>query len=195
MRIMGIDPSISSTGVSLPDASTVAIKPRSAGDLRLSEIGNRVSAILKEANPDLVVIEDLAGVYRGNSARIIPMLHGVLRDRLQLAGVPYVKLHPSTVKIFATGSGSADKDEMALAARRRLGRTYATNDECDADWCRVAGRMAYGLGELTEYGTAGGDWLYIPADQLGFLRKTKSGEKIIWPKIGNHFPWPKVALR
>jgi Holliday junction resolvasome RuvABC endonuclease subunit len=190
---MGVDLSISSTGVSLPSAATLAIKPRSAGDLRLTEIGNRITVLLGEARPDLVVIEDLAGVYRGKSARIIPMLHGVIRDRLQLAGVPYMKLHQSTVKIFATGSGSADKDEMALAARRRLGRMYATDDECDADWCRVAGRMAYGLGELTGYGDD--DWLRIPADQLGFLRRTKSGEKITWPKIGNHLPWPRVALR
>jgi Holliday junction resolvasome RuvABC endonuclease subunit len=193
MRIMGIDPSISSTGISLPSGQTIAIKPRSAGDLRLSEIGNRITVLLGETSPDLAVVEDLAGTYPGKSARIIPMLHGVIRDRLQLAGVPFVKLNPSTVKIFATGSGSADKDEMALAARRRLGRIYPTNDECDADWCRVAGRMAYGLGELTEYGDD--DWLRIPSDQLGFLRRTKGGEKITWPRIGTHMPWPRVALR
>lgn len=193
MRIMGIDPSISSTGLSFPDRQTLAVKPRSKGDLRLSEIGNAVSRYLTAFEPDLAVVEDLAGHYPGGSARIIPMLHGVIRDRLQLAGVPFVLINPKTLKIFATGNGNADKDEMALAAMRRLGRSYGTDDECDADWLRVAARMVYGLGEPTEYGTD--DLLRIPAQQLGFLRKTKSGEKISWPKIGDHYPWPRVALR
>jgi len=193
MRIMGIDPSISSTGISLPDARTVAVRPKSKDDLRLTEIGEAVSHWTELQRPDLVVIEDLAGHYLGNSARIIPMLHGVIRDRLQVARVPYVKLNPQTLKIFATGHGGADKDEMALAARRRLGRTYTTDDECDADWCRVAGRMAYGLGERTEYGAD--DFLVMPPEQLGYLRRTKGGEKIVWPKIGNRLPWPRVVLR
>lgn len=193
MRIMGVDPSISSTGISLPDTSTHSIKPKSEGDLRLTEIGNHLSYWLGQQPPDLAVVEDLAGIYRGKSARIIPMLHGVIRDRLQLAGVPFMVIHQATLKAFATGNGSADKDEMQLAARRRLGRTYTTDDECDADWLRVAGRMVYGLGELTEYGID--DWLRMPAEQLGYLRRTKSGEKINWPKIGTHLPWPKVVLR
>jgi Holliday junction resolvasome RuvABC endonuclease subunit len=193
MRIMGIDLSISSTGVSLPDTSTLAIKPRSKGDLRLSEIGNQLTMIVAEVDPQLAVIEDLAGTYRGNSARIIPMLHGVARDRLQLARVPFMVIHQSSLKMFATGNGGADKDEMALAARRRLGRSYGTDDECDADWLRVAGRLVYGLGERTEYGS--GDWLRLPAEQLGWLRKTKGGKKIEWPRVGDHLPWPRAMVR
>lgn len=191
MRIMGIDPSISSTGVSFPDAETMAIKPRTKGDLRLTEIGDQLTFAVRTARPDLVVIEDLAGHYPGNSARIIPMLHGAIRDRLQVIGVPFMLLNPRTLKIFATGDGGADKDDMALAARRRLGRTYPTDDECDADWCRVAGRVAYGLGEWTGFD----DWLRVPKDQIGYLRVTKGGEKITWPVVGSHRPWPRVALR
>lgn len=191
MRIMGIDLSISSTGVSLPDTSTLAIKPRSKGDLRLSEIGNMISDLLTVTEPQLAVIEDLAGTYRGNSARIIPMLHGVARDRLQLARVPFMVIHQASLKMFATGNGGADKDEMALAALRRLGRSYGTDDECDADWLRVAGRLVYGLGEPTEYG----DDLRLPAEQLGWLRKTKGGKKIEWPRVGDHLPWPRVMVR
>jgi Holliday junction resolvasome RuvABC endonuclease subunit len=193
MRIMGVDPSISSTGVSFPDAETMAIKPRSKGDLRLTEIGNDLQFAVRTARPDLVVVEGLAGIYPGKSARIIPMLHGVIRDRLQLDGIPYMLLNPQTLKMFATGNGGVDKGEMALAARRRLGRTYETDDECDADWCRVAGRIAYGLGEITAYGT--GDWLRMPGEQIKALRLTKDGEKIVWPVVGSHQPWPRVALR
>jgi len=105
-------------------------------------------------------------------------------------------LLPASLKKFATGNGAADKDEMAKAAFRRLGRQYVTDDECDADWLRVAGRMAYGLGELTEYTRPGtDDWLRVPADQLRALRKNKSGEEIVWPVVGTHRPWPRVTLR
>lgn len=193
MRIIGIDPSISSTGLSLPNRRTIAIKPKATGDLRLTEIGNTVQHFASASNADLAVIEDLSGAYRGNSARIIPMLHGVIRDRLQLAGVPFMVIHQMTLKMFATGSGGADKDEMALAARRRLGRTYSTDDECDADWLRVAGRMVYGYAEPTEYGDD--DYLIIPPEQLGYLRRTKSGQRVRWPRINGHLPWPKVELR
>lgn len=194
VRIMGVDPSISCTGLSLPDRSgTLAIKPRTKGDLRLTEIGNHVQIAASTSKADLVVIEGLGGLYRGESARIIPMLHGVLRDRLQTAGIPFMILLPKTLKKFATGNGAADKDEMARAAFRRLGRQYATHDECDADWLRVAGRTAYGLGELTAYGS--NDWLRIPAEQIKALRENKSGEEIVWPVVGIHRPWPRIALR
>jgi len=196
MRIMGIDPSISCTGLSLPSAETLAIKPRTKGDLRLTEIGNHVQVAAQASRADLAVIEGLGGLYRGESARIIPMLHGVIRDRLQTAKIPFMILLPASLKKFATGNGGADKDEMAKAAFRRLGRQYLTDDECDADWLRVAGRMAYGLGEITEYGTPGSvDWLRVPADQLRALRENKSKEEIVWPVVGTHRPWPKVTLR
>jgi Holliday junction resolvasome RuvABC endonuclease subunit len=193
MKIMGVDPSISCTGISLPSGKTLAIKPRSKGDWRIKETGDHVLVAAQASRADLVVMEDLAGVYPGKSARIIPLLHGGLRDRLMCHGIPYMVINPSTLKMFATGNGSADKDEMALAAWRRLGRKYRTDDECDADWLRVAGRAAYGLGELTDFGWD--DWLRIPPGQLVSLRRTKQGEEIVWPVVGSHRPWPPVTLR
>lgn len=197
MRIMGVDLSISCTGISLPSAETMAIKPRTKGDLRLTEVGNHVQVAAQASRAELVVIEGLGGIYKGESARIIPMLHGVIRDRLQTVKIPFMLLLPASLKKFATGNGAADKDEMAKAAWRRLGRQYLTHDECDADWLRVAGRMAYGLGELTEYGS--GDWLRLPPSQLRALRENKDHEEIVWPVVASggttHRPWPKIALR
>jgi Holliday junction resolvasome RuvABC endonuclease subunit len=195
MRIMGIDPSIASTGLSFPSAETVAVKPKTKGDFRLTEIGDHVQAAATIHRIDLVVIEGLGGIYPGKSARIIPMLHGVLRDRLQILGIPFMILLPGSLKKFATGDGGADKDEMAKAAFRRLGRRYSTDDECDADWLRVAGRMAYGLGELTDYPGTTNDWLRVPADQLKALRENVKGQEIVWPVVGIHRPWPKIAIR
>lgn len=197
MRIMGIDPSISRTAISLPDRTTFAIKPRSSGDDRLREIADHLHVAAVGARVDLVVMEGLFGIYKGEAARIIPMLHGALRLELQRLPVPYVVLNPKTLKRFATGNGNANKYDMAQAARIRLGRTYATDDECDADWCRIAGRMVYGWAEwLKEPRAAGGRiTVEMPAGQVSALRYGLRGQPVVWPVVGNNVPWPKVALR
>lgn len=196
MRIMGVDPSITCTGVSLPDATTMAIKPRSSGDDRLREIADHLHVAAVGCGAELVVMEGLFGVYKGEAARVIPMLHGALRLELQRLPVPYVVLHPSTLKRFATGDGSADKAKMAQAARVRLSRAYGTSDECDADWCRIAGRTVYGRPEYgSGYGAAGGRILSLPQEQVSALRSGLKGQPIEWPVVGRHVPWPRVALR
>ena len=39
---------------------------------------------------------------------------------------------PTTLKLFATGSGHASKDDMVAAAERELGRSGLSDDEADA---------------------------------------------------------------
>lgn len=202
MRIMGVDPSITCTGVSMPNGETMALKPpgRVTGDDRLRYIADHLHVAAVGCRAELVVMEGLFGTYQGEAARVIPMLHGALRLELLRTAVPYVVLHPSTLKKFATGDGGASKSLMATAALKRLGREYGTNDECDADWCRVAGRFVYGLGEYREPVTATKAWepVTMPQDQLKALVATGVGKKrkeIPWPEVGGRKPWPKVALR
>ncbi len=195
MRILGVDPSTTCTGLSLPDRTTMALKPpaRLKGDDRLFYLADHLGIAARAAKADLVVIEDLAGAYKGEAARVLPMLHGVLRRELKQSGVPYVAVHQMTLKRFATGSAQADKTAMALAALKRLGREYASDDECDADWLRIAGRIVYGWGEALGEGPA--DWLKMPVDQIRALRTTVKGKPLIWPEVGGHKPWPGVVLR
>jgi len=190
MRIMGVDLSLACTGLSLPNGTTAAVKPKSKGDQRLKEITDRVWT--NAYGVDLVVIEGLGGRYLGEASRVIPMLHGALRLKLMEDGIPYMLLSPSSLKKFATGSGTADKTAMALAALKRLGREYKTSDECDADWLRIAGRFAYGLGEHL----GGGRVLQMPQENLKALRWSLSKkEPIVWPVVGGREPWPTVELR
>jgi len=196
MKIMGVDPSISCTGISLPDQTTLAIKPRTSGDDRLREIADHLHVAAVDCGAELVVMEGLFGVYKGEAARIIPMLHGALRLELMRLPVPYVVLNPTTLKRFATGSPNADKTAMAMAALKRLGREYGTSDECDADWCRIAGRMVYGYGEyVPRWDADRPEGLRMPQDQVTALRRGLKGVPIEWPVVGTHVPWPRVALR
>lgn len=202
MRIMGLDLSITCTGVGHADTSVSAWKPPKGitGDDRLEYFADCVGFAVRSDQVDLVVIEGLGGVYQGEAARVIPMLHGAVRLELKRNRVPYMLLPPASLKKFATGNGGADKTAMALAALKRLGREYHTGDECDADWLRIAGRFAYGLGEyLSVPQAAGGRMpLTLPQDQLAALRWAGTGKKrheVIWPEVGGRKPWPGVALR
>jgi Holliday junction resolvasome RuvABC endonuclease subunit len=201
MRIMGADLSITRTGLGLPDATTLAVVPpkQVTGDDRLEYLADHIGLAARTAGVELVVIEGLGGVYKGEAARTMPMVHGAVRLELKRHRIPYMLLSPSSLKKFATGNGAADKTAMALAALKRLGREYATNDECDADWLRVAGRFAYGLPEVTD--TPGPSLavdrvLRMPVEQVKALRwSIGKKEEIVWPVVGGRVPWPGLALR
>ena len=147
MRIIGLDLSMSATGVAFPDGSTAVIKPRGKGDARLLSIENRMNAALRLARPDLAVVEEFKGVAQGDANKVVPMVHATVRLCLMRARVPYVLVNPSTLKLYATGYGSADKAAMAVAAITYGGREFTGDkggDQCDAWWLRAAGHTAYG---------------------------------------------------
>lgn len=202
MRIMGTDPSITRTGIALPDRTTFTVSPpsRVKGDDRLEYFADHIGLAARTCGADLVVMEDAPTRLLGNAGRILLHLQGALRLELQRSKIPYMILSPATLKLFATGSGGASKDDMAEAARVLLGREFATDDECDADWLRVAGRTAYGMMERrARHGEAGSlVHVELAQNQLAALRWAGKGTKrheIIWPEVGGRKPWPGVALR
>ncbi len=198
MRIIGLDLSITCTGVSYPDATTQAIVPPPSvtGDDRLEYLADHVGLGARKAGAELAVIEDLAGLYKGEAARTMPMVHGAVRLELKRSRIPYMLLNASSLKKFATGNGGANKTTMALAALKRLGREYNTHDECDADWLRIAGRFVYGYGEyVPRWDADRPEGLRMPQEQLRALRYGVQGKPVVWPVVGGHEPWPQVGLR
>lgn len=146
MRVIGLDLSLTSTGVCLPDGSTFRIKTRQKeGDRRLLVIRDRVRAALAEHRPDLAVVEDLPvhAMAAGRTGHV----HGVVKTELLDAGVPYALVVPATLKSFACDHGNADKTRMAAAAYLAAGAEFADDkggDQADAWWLRAAGHDAYG---------------------------------------------------
>lgn len=185
MKIMGLDLSVTQTGVSLYCGITRAYRPRTLGDWRLEEITNWVTACANDSGTQLVVMEDVPSTMQGAAGKVIPMLHGAVRLDLMREGVKYAVLSPSTLKKFATGSGNADKTQMAIAALKRLGREYRTDDECDADWLRIAGGFAYGEPEQLD----GGSVLTMPQVQVQALRTNAKGKPVDWPILGMLHAW------
>ncbi len=138
LRVVGIDPSLTSTGIALPDGLTIAIQPRKLrGPERLAHLAAAVR--WASISADLAVIEGYAfgSKYRREA---LGELGGVIRTSLWENRVPFVEIPPPTLKLFATGNGKASKDEVAEAACRDLDSGPGlTSDEYDALWLKEAG--------------------------------------------------------
>lgn len=144
-RVLGLDLSLTATGVCLPDGSTFTIKTRTKdGDRRLLHISQSIVDVLADVH--FAVVEDLPTHAHG--AGITGMVQGVVRTRLLENGIPYALVVPATLKKFATGKGNADKTGMAIAALKRAQREFPDDNQCDAAWLRWAGLTLLGQSEF-----------------------------------------------
>ncbi|WP_125262347.1 crossover junction endodeoxyribonuclease RuvC [Streptomyces alboflavus] len=146
LRVLGLDLSLTSTGVCLPDGTSYRIKTRDRdGDRRLVAIRDNIREALAEHRPHLAVIEDLP--KHAMSAGLTAQVHGPVKCELIDADVPFGFVVPATLKSFACDNGRADKREMAAAAYLAAGAEFPGDlnargeggDMCDAWWLRAAG--------------------------------------------------------
>ena len=155
-NVVGLDLSISATGIALPDGTTLTIKPKPAnlrGGARLSYLADRLDDLIKFSPLDLVVIEDYSPGAIGIAGKLANaqwrgVVEMMLHDFQRAAPVAFIK--PNTLKRWATGNGAADKPAM-VAAAIAAGWTGdpKRHDEADAYHLR-----AMGLQYLTGQGTA-----------------------------------------
>jgi Holliday junction resolvasome RuvABC endonuclease subunit len=136
-RVIGLDLSMTATGIAHVDGTTSTVRSRSTGDRRLVDIVGEVALAITGRIVQLVVIEDLP--THAKAAGITGMVHGVVRAYLLTQMVPYALVTPATLKKYATGRGNAGKPEMAVAAYKRLGRELGDDNQVDALWLREAG--------------------------------------------------------
>lgn len=133
--VMGIDPSLTSTGLvvlsnsELISSETIGIKEK--GIARLLELQNILEGRLFTYKPDLVVIEGYA-FARSNQAHQMGELGGMIRMLLTQKRVPWIEVAPTQVKKFATGKGNAAKDLILMNVYKRWGVEFDSNDIADA---------------------------------------------------------------
>jgi Holliday junction resolvasome RuvABC endonuclease subunit len=145
--VIGIDPSLTATGIAWADGHTSVIKYHrdTTGDRRLMDIHVYVAEACYSVThglADLAVVEDLPTNAQG--AGKTGMAQGVVRLAVLTQDVPYVTVPPATLKKFATGNGNADKHLMRMEAYKRAGIEFADDNQCDAWWLRAMGRQALG---------------------------------------------------
>src|SRR5690606_4427612 len=122
-RVLGLDLSVTGTGVAWKDGRTYTVTPDLEGDARLGEIRDAVRLAAggcpkgtRGTNRwvDLAVLEDVPPV-RAASTAVLGMVHGVVRTMLIASGVPYALVPPSRLKQFATGRRNAPTPHLCIA--------------------------------------------------------------------------------
>jgi crossover junction endodeoxyribonuclease RuvC len=149
MRIMGVDPSLTATGyASVADHGKITtgllLTKHMRGLERLQFIRNYLAHVLDEVDPSLVAYEGYAmGVPAGKGRAFdLGELGGVLKLMLWERKIPILIVPPTSLKLFATGSGNADKEQVKKKMARHRGGLFKSGDEADAYALLLMG-MAY----------------------------------------------------
>lgn len=151
-HVIGIDPSLSGTGLAYDNGITALVKTQtSQGDQRLQVIFDKVYEAAGSGHwkhtPTLAVIEDLP--VNAMSAGKTGQAQGVTRLALCMAGVSILSIPPATLKKYATGKGNAKKHEMIAAWNEYAHANEKDDNRVDAAWLRDIGRTLMSFAEDT----------------------------------------------
>lgn len=137
-----------------------------ARSLRLRRLAGRVYDVA--AGSDLVLIEQPAYSSGTGHTHDRSGLWWLVVARLTGAGVPVGEVIPQHLKMYATGKGTAGKDEVLAAAVRLFPEVpVQSNDEADALW--LAALAARYVGAPID------PWQVLPKDRARAL------DKVSWP--------------
>lgn len=129
--ILGIDPSLSATGLCLYNGSAVireTITSKFAGVLRLRAIADAI--VNHHCDRELCVIEGVVSSFGKGDRSELMALHWFIRDRLYPS--PTLVVAPAQLKKFVLGSGKGEKSLMLREVYRRWGVEAANDNEADA---------------------------------------------------------------
>ncbi len=148
MRVIGIDPSSARIGLAHADGTVESISPDRGvtGAQRLAQLRDRLTLAIRRRPPlpDLAVIEGYSLDPRRLSVMIVlGEVGGVVRLAMHDLTIGYVEVPPTSLKLYATGSGKADKTAMVQAAVNLGAPGHVNHDEADAWHARRMGRGVY----------------------------------------------------
>jgi crossover junction endodeoxyribonuclease RuvC len=129
--ILGVDPGSRHTGFGVIEASgaasrlleqgTVSPSPKGTFAHRLHEIYLGISDLIERLHPDVMAVEDIFHAVNARSALVLGHVRGVVLLAGAEAGLPVEAYSPATVKLEITGSGQAEKSQVAYMVARHLG--------------------------------------------------------------------------
>lgn len=124
LRILGIDPGLTSTGYGLIDVvgrdfkavegGVVRTKSDQPMEQRLYSIYSVIRDVIAEFKPDEVAVEDLHARF-AKTALLLGHARGVAVMAAGEAKIPVFDYQPTRAKNLVTGSGRADKEQMKQA--------------------------------------------------------------------------------
>ncbi len=148
MNVIGIDPSLTGTGVANADGDLTTITSKPLGDT-LTDRHDRLLDIVADVLPlddvDLVVIEAPSlGQSRQGGTLDRNGLWWLLIHELHLAHHTVLEVAPATLKKYATGKGNATKPDMRVELFKRTGVDLRDDNQVDAWWLRALGHHVLG---------------------------------------------------
>ena len=131
MRILGVDPSLRSTGYGVVEVTGNSLAVVVAGEIRnpaslraslcLVKIGATLAEVINQYQPTVVAIEGLVYVQNTQIAFTLGQVRGVIIAGAALRGLEIYEYAPRKVKQSVTGSGGAGKSQVAHMVKALLG--------------------------------------------------------------------------
>jgi len=146
MRVLGIDPGLTRCGIGIVDSTgpqklemvgvgVIKTDPDAPLELRLFELEKEIQVWIKKFKPDVIAVERVFSHLNVKTAMATGQAAGVALLLAAKAGIPVVMHTPSEVKAAVTGSGRADKKQVANMVKRLLKlRESLPNDPISGYW-------------------------------------------------------------
>jgi len=157
LKCIGIDPGLADTGVGVVTGREFDIDSYSFGAIqtskslslpeRLDIIFSKLLTVLKEEEPDLMVVEDVFSLEKfPKSGIMLGKVTGVILLAGFRSGVPVVEIPVREAKKILTGNGNASKEQLEKAVRHLLNHPERIhpNHASDALALAVIGQYRYG---------------------------------------------------
>lgn len=144
MRILGIDPALTSLGWGIIEAHLPKIHFISSGlvktkadhelHLRLSEISTKIRSIINQHQPDAVAMEITFLNNNATSSLKLAYVRGTIMSIIGELQIPYYEYSPNQIKKTLVGAGHAQKEQLKYMLRMILSglHTDISLDEADA---------------------------------------------------------------
>jgi crossover junction endodeoxyribonuclease RuvC len=132
MRILGIDPGSRVCGYGVIDEADgefryvecgvlTSTRTGEAMEVRLGEIARGLREVIAELEPAVVAVEDVFSHQNPRSALALAQARGMALAVIGLAGLAVASYPPASVKKAVSGSGRADKGQVARMVQALIG--------------------------------------------------------------------------
>lgn len=133
MRILGLDPGSRVCGYGIIDEVAGELRYVECGLLtapeahpmeqRLGEIARGLKEVIEELRPAVCAVEDVFVQHNPRSALALAQARGMALAVIGLAGLSVASYPPATVKKAVSGSGKAEKAQIARMVQALIGLT------------------------------------------------------------------------
>ena len=161
MKVVGIDPGLSSTGVGIVQGNGFKVDSFSFGSIetskntplpdRLDNIYSGLLSLLQKEQPDLLAIEDVFSLKKyPRSGITLGQVSGVILLAGYRSRVKAIKIPVREAKQVLTGNGNADKKQMEKAVRHQLNLKNRIQPDHASDALGLALIGLYRYGKRTD---------------------------------------------